>query len=195
MCTFDLLFYVYNTFSEISGLTSICLLLTSDSWDALYSCHPDIMPRSCNSCEVLCFLCFLRRAWRHLSDPQKRGEATAVLFFYIFALRCVCSLIEKDVCLNCEPANAKGICYIGLRVFLTVQRPWLKQTAVSHCFFCLKKKSDAVKLVIFASLLCVKCKDVTLINIFFYIFKTIFTETITMKSSVKRELLSLCCGV
>lgn len=33
MCNYnsDLLFYVYNAFSEISGLTSICLLLTFDS--------------------------------------------------------------------------------------------------------------------------------------------------------------------
>lgn len=37
MYSFDLLFYVHNRHSEISGLTSICLLLIFDSWDVLYT--------------------------------------------------------------------------------------------------------------------------------------------------------------
>lgn len=71
----------------------------------------------------------------------------------------------------------------------------VKTDSSKSLFLLFKKEIVGCEVGLFASLLCVKCKDVTLKYFFFYIFKTIFTETIIMKSSVKRELLSLCCGV
>lgn len=125
------------------------------------------------------FSLFLKTCLAALKRSTKKGggwsNSSAYIFFFCLEMCMLCSLTEKGcVSKNCEPANAKGICYIGGFLTMQCRDHGLKWTTVSHCFFCLKKKSYAVKLVYFASLLYVKCKDVTLINIFFFTYLKLF---------------------
>lgn len=124
-----------------------------DTRDVLNLCFPDINPGLCLTYEMPCYFSLFEDVCS-VALKRLRSAATQCLFS---ALRYV-ALLNK---MNCFCTVSKWILkeYVlhrsiwgwgGLHIcdqLNSAQRPWLKQREVNHCFFCLKKRLYAVKLV------------------------------------------------